>query len=598
MIRVSILLFLSCSAVFAQGYVYNPFTKKLDRIGGEVVASPSVGTVQEEGVSLTQQPTLNFTGAGVTCVNNVATSATDCDIPTPPAAIQAIFEEGVALTARNALNFIGAAVTCADNAGTSQTDCTISTGGGTGLNSLTVSGGIVKGGDLVDPTLSFGRNFTSTITATTYTVVSGDCGTIKRFNNSTGIAVTLPLLTYPCEFLLFNDNLGPVVITASSGDINGDATLTLQSQEGAVLSLISSAAFWRGITVTGRVQSGAGAPASGRCDDASEAGQVYVRNNAGAADASLYVCVNNGVLTYGWEGPFAVAGGGGGASSYSDLTDFKAVATSASVLTITSGVLLVGNYPMPTTIGGAVTFSAGTGAAKIFLDEDGILVTEATTGITTSSVTGQMTFRNATTPTVPETAVPVCDLTVASAVYTIIQCGQAARVSNTVVKAGTGLTKVVANGKATLAVDPAAVCMTNATCSLQSVELVVIPPGTTVTTGDGKYYYRVPAMIAGMNLVGVHAQVITVSSSGLPNIDVARCAIVATGNACSGTVVDVLSTNLTVDVNEDDSSTATTPAVINTSNDDVAINQVVRIDVDTAGTGTAGLIITLDFQLP
>jgi len=599
MIRASILLCLACSAVFAQGYVWNPFTKKLDRIGGDVGAATYIGRVQEEGVNLTQQPTINFTGAGVTCVNNGATSATDCDIPTPTAAIQTIFEDGVALTARNALNFIGAAVTCADNAGTSQTDCTVSTGGGTGLNSLTVSGGIVKGGDLVDPTLSFGRGFGSTVTASTYPVVSGDCGTAKRFANSTGIAVSLPLLTYPCEMMMFNDGIGPVVITATpSGDINNDSTLTLQNQEGALLSLNNTAAFWRGITITGRVQSGAGAPASGRCDELSEVGQVYVRNNAGASDASLYACVNNGVLTYGWEGPFAVSAVGGGASSYSELSDFSAVATSASVLTITSGVLLVGNYPMPTTIGGAVTFSAGTGTAKIFVDEDGILVTEATTGITTSSTTGQMTFRNATTPAVPETAVPICDLTVASAVYTIVQCGQAARVSNGVVKAGTGLTKTVANGKATFAVDSAAVCMAGVSCGIESVQRQVIGPATTITTGDGKVYIRVSPKMNGMVLTAVHVQLVTVSSSGAVNVDVARCATVATGNACSGTVVDMLSTNLTVDANEDDSSTAAAAAVIDTANDDVTTNQVIRVDVDSAGTGAAGLYITLDFQLP
>ena len=601
MIRASVLLFVICSAVFGQGYVWNPFTRKLDRIGGDVGAATYIGRVQEEGVNLTQQSTINFTGTGVTCTNNGATSATDCDIPAPASAVQTVFNEGVALTERTAINFIGTAVSCVDNAGTTTTDCTVTGDSGAGLNSLTGTGGIVVGGTLTDPTLAFGRGFGSTITAATYTVVSGDCGTTKRFNNATGVAVDMPLITYPCELMLFNDNLGPVVVTATAGDINGGTTaaLTLQNQEGALLSVNSATAFWRGISVTGRVQSGTGAPASGRCDATSEVGQVYVRTDAGAADSSLYVCATTGVLTYSWEGPFAVSGGGGGgASSYSELSDFAAVETSTSVLTITSGVALVGNYPLPTTIGGAVTFSAGTGTAKIFLDEDGILITEATTGITSSSVTGQMTFRNATTPAVPETAVPICDLTVASAVYTIVQCGQAARVSNSVNKAGTGLTKTVSNGKATFAVDPAAVCMTDATCGLQSVEFVVIAPATTVTTGDGKYYYRIPQMLDGMVLVGVHAQVITVSSSGVPNIDIARCAIVATGNACSGTVVDVLSTNLTIDVNEDDSSTAAAAAVINTSNDDVAINQIIRIDVDTAGTGTAGLIITLDFQLP
>ena len=36
--------------------------------------------IQDEGVSLTAQPSLNFIGAGITCVDNVGTTATDCTL--------------------------------------------------------------------------------------------------------------------------------------------------------------------------------------------------------------------------------------------------------------------------------------------------------------------------------------------------------------------------------------------------------------------------------------------------------------------------------------------------------------------------------------
>lgn len=130
------------------------------------------------------------------------------------------------------------------------------------------------------------------------------------------------------------------------------------------------------------------------------------------------------------------------------------------------------------------------------------------------------------------------------------------------------------------------------------VQLVVFDFTTTVTTGDGKFYFKITSELNGMNLIAVDAHVITVSSSGAVNVDLARCAAVATGNACSGTVADMLSTNLTIDANEEKSSTAATPAVIDTANDDVATNQIIRVDVDGAGTGTQGLIVTLSFQLP
>ena len=119
-----------------------------------------------------------------------------------------------------------------------------------------------------------------------------------------------------------------------------------------------------------------------------------------------------------------------------------------------------------------------------------------------------------------------------------------------------------------------------------------------MATGDGAFYFSIPAQIAGMDLVNVEAHVITVSSSGAVDIDLARCAVVATGNTCSGTVVDMLSTNLTIDANESKSSTAATAAVINAANDDVAEDQVVRVDIDLAGTGTQGLIVWMEFQLP
>jgi hypothetical protein len=57
----------------------------------------------------------------------------------------------------------------------------------------------------------------------------------------------------------------------------------------------------------------------------------------------------------------------------------------------------------------------------------------------------------------------------------------------------------------------------------------------------------------------------------------------------------MLSTALTIDANETDSSTAAAAAVINTSNDDVATADRVFIDVDTAGTGAKGLNVTFTF---
>ena len=130
----------------------------------------------------------------------------------------------------------------------------------------------------------------------------------------------------------------------------------------------------------------------------------------------------------------------------------------------------------------------------------------------------------------------------------------------------------------------------------KAVSVQVVDGATAVATGDGKCYFRIPAALNGMNLISANAQVIVKSTSGTPTVQLARG---RQANATSDfTYTDMLSTRITIDENEYDSKDATTAAAIDTNNDDVATGDVIRIDVDTAGTGTKGLNITLTFQLP
>ncbi len=130
------------------------------------------------------------------------------------------------------------------------------------------------------------------------------------------------------------------------------------------------------------------------------------------------------------------------------------------------------------------------------------------------------------------------------------------------------------------------------TPSISAIRVIQIqvtdPAGDALTTGDGKAYFRVNSQLNGYNLSGVAAAVTTVSSSGIPTIQIANVT----------DTVDMLSTKLTIDASETDSSTAATAAVIDTSKDDVATADMLRIDVDVAGTGTKGLIVELTFTLP
>jgi hypothetical protein len=117
-------------------------------------------------------------------------------------------------------------------------------------------------------------------------------------------------------------------------------------------------------------------------------------------------------------------------------------------------------------------------------------------------------------------------------------------------------------------------------------------PAVAVTTA-AMGWITIPPDVGGMNLTYVFAS---------------HC-IVGSGQASAHTIdihnvtdtTDMLSTNLTIDANELDSSTAATAAVIDTSYDDVATNDQLRIDVDaitTGGTAPKGLYVTLGFSWP
>ena len=122
-------------------------------------------------------------------------------------------------------------------------------------------------------------------------------------------------------------------------------------------------------------------------------------------------------------------------------------------------------------------------------------------------------------------------------------------------------------------------------------KIIIIPvfdSGTSVTTGDGKSYVFIPEELNGMNLINAHAANNTVSSAGTPTVQIYNVTQAA----------DMLSTRITIDASEKTSYTASTQPVIDTANDDVATGNELRVDVDVAGTGTAGLQVTLTFDTP
>jgi hypothetical protein len=107
-----------------------------------------------------------------------------------------------------------------------------------------------------------------------------------------------------------------------------------------------------------------------------------------------------------------------------------------------------------------------------------------------------------------------------------------------------------------------------------------------VATGDGKVIFIVPAELNGWLLTAVASGISTVSSSGLPTVQLRN----VTDSQ------DMLSTKLSIDANEYTSYTAATPAVIDTGHDDVATGDRIAVDVDVAGTGAKGLQVMMTFE--
>lgn len=128
--------------------------------------------------------------------------------------------------------------------------------------------------------------------------------------------------------------------------------------------------------------------------------------------------------------------------------------------------------------------------------------------------------------------------------------------------------------------------MTLAAARNAVIEYVVFAFTTNVAVGDGAGYAVIPAALNGFNLVRVHARVITAGTTGTTDIQIHNVTQVA----------DMLSTKLTIDSGETGSDTAATPPVIDTGNDDVATNDLLRIDVDAVSTtAPKGLLVTLEF---
>ena len=115
-----------------------------------------------------------------------------------------------------------------------------------------------------------------------------------------------------------------------------------------------------------------------------------------------------------------------------------------------------------------------------------------------------------------------------------------------------------------------------------------VADGIGPAVGNGITHITIPSTLNGKNLLSVEAHFYTAGTG----VSLTRIQIHNLTDA-----QDILSTPITIDLNEKDSSTAATPPVIS-GNNNVSTGDVLRIDVDAVATNTLGLEIRMVFTSP
>ena len=131
--------------------------------------------------------------------------------------------------------------------------------------------------------------------------------------------------------------------------------------------------------------------------------------------------------------------------------------------------------------------------------------------------------------------------------------------------------------------------LANATGFLNRTLVIKVIADTLPTyVGDGIARVVLPSNFDDLKLRSIGGHVYTAATGSTTNIQV--------HNQTKGQ--DMLSTLLTIDAGENDSSTAATPPVINGSNNTVNDGDVIRFDIDQIGSATAakGLELRLEFR--
>lgn len=212
-----------------------------------------------------------------------------------------------------------------------------------------------------------------------------------------------------------------------------------------------------------------------------------------------------------------------------------------------------------------------TSAGRALVDDANAAAQRTTLGLGTAATAATGDFATAAQGATADAAVPKALYDANTVLY--------ATTDNTPVALTVGASTIVgrkASGDIVALTGSEAATIVGLPTQAEFMTIAVGDETTAITTGTAKVTWRMPF---AFTLTAVRASLTTASSSGTLTVDINE----------AGT--SVLSTKLTIDANELTSTTAATAAVI--SDSAIADDALMTIDIDTAGTGAAGLKVTL-----